>query len=40
VKDLRKAIKLNQMVLRFVPPTYIKYLNENMDTKIIVSKIN
>jgi hypothetical protein len=28
---------LNQMVLRFVPPTYIKYLNENMDTKIIVS---
>lgn len=25
------------MVLKFVPPTYIKYLNQNMDTKIIVS---
>ena len=29
-------IKLNKLVLKFVPKSYMKYLKENMDTKIIV----
>lgn len=31
-------IKLNQLVLKFVPINYLKYLKDNMDTKINVIK--
>lgn len=33
---MKKMLKLNQLVLKFVPKNYLKYLKENMDTKIAV----
>ena len=36
MSDLQKMFKLNKLVLKFVPKSYMRYLKENMDTKKIV----
>lgn len=36
---MKKMIKLNQLVMKFVPLNYLKYLKDNMDTKIAVNPL-